>query len=174
MTVTEKVAYLKGLAEGLNLDESKPETKVIKAMMDVLDDLALSVSDLEDGVDLISEQLDAVDEDLDELEGYVYEDLDDCCDCDDCCDDDDEEYYDVECPNCGEIITVDRDILEEGSINCPKCDELLEFETTRTESSIESTTPPIITTGGVFLFGLNLIEKTAPLLRCDRGSSDSR
>ena len=30
--------------------------------------------------------------------------------------------------NCGEIITVDRDILEEGSINCPKCDELLEFE----------------------------------------------
>ena len=79
-------------------------------------------------VDLISEQLDAVDEDLDELEGYVYEDLDDCCDCDDCCDDDDEEYYDVECPNCGEIITVDRDILEEGSINCPKCDELLEFE----------------------------------------------
>ena len=128
MTVTEKVAYLKGLAEGLNLDESKPETKVIKAMMDVLDDLALSVSDLEDGVDLISEQLDAVDEDLDELEGYVYEDLDDCCDCDDCCDDDDEEYYDGECPNCGEIITVDRDILEEGSINCAKCDALVEFE----------------------------------------------
>ena len=72
MTVTEKVAYLKGLAEGLNLDESKPETKVIKAMMDVLDDLALSVSDLEDGVDLISEQLDAVDEDLDELESLAH------------------------------------------------------------------------------------------------------
>ncbi|MBQ2841507.1 MAG: hypothetical protein IJE72_00565 [Clostridia bacterium] len=127
MTITEKVAYLKGLAEGLALDEAKPETKIIKAMMDVLDDLALSVSDLEDGMDLISEQLDAVDEDLDELEGYVYEDLDDCC-CDDCCDDDEEEYYDVECPSCGEVICVDRDILEEGSINCPKCNELLEFE----------------------------------------------
>lgn len=126
MTITEKVAYLKGLAEGLALDEAKPETKIIKAMMDVLDDLALSVSDLEDGMDLISEQLDAVDEDLDELEGYVYEDLDDCC-CDDCCDDE-EEYYDVECPSCGEVICVDRDILEEGSINCPKCNELLEFE----------------------------------------------
>lgn len=127
MTITEKVAYLKGLAEGLALDEAKPETKIIKAMMDVLDDLALSVSDLEDGMDLVSEQLDAVDEDLDELEGYVYEDLDDCC-CDDCCDDDEEEYYDVECPSCGEVICVDRDILEEGSINCPKCNELLEFE----------------------------------------------
>ena len=127
MTITEKVAYLKGLAEGLALDEAKPETKIIKAMMDVLDDLALSVSDLEDGMDLISEQLDAVDEDLDELEGYVYEDLDDCC-CDDCCEDDEEEYYDVECPSCGEVICVDRDILEEGSINCPNCNELLEFE----------------------------------------------
>ena len=128
MTITEKVAYLKGLAEGLALDEAKAETKIIKAMMDVLDDIALTVSDLEDGMDLLSEQLDAVDEDLDELEGYVYEDLDDCC-CDDCCDDEDEEeYYDVECPSCGEVICVDRDILEEGSINCPKCNELLEFE----------------------------------------------
>ncbi len=129
MTLTEKVAYLKGLAEGLALDESKPEIKVIKAMMDILDDLALTVADLEDGLDLVSEQLDAVDEDLDELEGFVYEELDDDCDCccDDC-DDEDEEFYDVECPSCGEVICVDRDILEEGSINCPKCDELLEFE----------------------------------------------
>ena len=126
MTVTEKVAYLKGLAEGLALDENKPETKIINVMIGVLDELALSVSDLEDGLDLVSEQLDAVDEDLDELEGFVYEDLDDCC-CDDCCDDD-EEYYDVECPSCGEVICVDRDILEDGSINCPKCNELLEFE----------------------------------------------
>lgn len=129
MTVSEKVAYLKGLAEGLALDESKPETKIINAMMDVLDELALSVAELEDGMDLLTEQVDAVDEDLDELESFVYEDLDldDCC-CDDCCDDDEEEYYDVECPGCGEVICVDRDILEEGSINCPKCNELLEFE----------------------------------------------
>ncbi len=126
MTVTEKVAYLKGLAEGLALDESKPETKIINAMMDVLDELALTVSDLEDGMDLISEQLDAVDEDLDELESFVYEELDDC-DCDDCYDDE-EEYYDVECPSCGEVICVDGEILDEGSITCPNCNELLEFD----------------------------------------------
>lgn len=135
MTVTEKVAYLKGLAEGLALDESKPETKIINAMVDILDDLALSVSDLEDGLDIFSEQLDAVDEDLDELEGFVYDD-DDCdcgcdcgCGCDDCCcGDEDEEFYDVECPSCGEVITIDYDILDEGSIECPNCGELLEFE----------------------------------------------
>lgn len=125
--IEKKVAYLKGLAEGLALDESKPETKIINAMLDVLDELAMSVTDLEDAMDIFSEQLDAVDEDLDELENFVYEELDDCC-CDDCCDDDEEEYYDVECPSCGEVICVDRDILEEGSINCPQCNELLEFE----------------------------------------------
>ena len=128
MTVTEKVAYLKGLAEGLALDENKPETKIINAMLDILDELAMSVTDLEDAMDIFSEQLDAVDEDLDELESFVYEELDDCdCDCDCDCDDE-EEYYDVECPSCGEVICVDRDILEEGSINCPQCNELLEFE----------------------------------------------
>ncbi len=126
--IEKKVAYLKGLAEGLALDENKPETKIINAMLDVLDELAMSVTDLEDAMDIFSEQLDAVDEDLDELENFVYEELDDCC-CDDCdCDDDEEEYYDVECPSCGEVICVDRDILEEGSINCPQCNELLEFE----------------------------------------------
>ena len=128
MTITEKVAYLKGLAEGLALDESKPEAKLIGAIIDVLDDMALTVSDLEDGLDLFSEQLDAVDEDLDELEGFVYEELDDDCCCDDCCEDDEEEYYDVECPSCGEVICVDGEILDEGSINCPNCNELLEFE----------------------------------------------
>ena len=126
--IEKKVAYLKGLAEGLALDENKPETKIINAMLDVLDELAMSVTDLEDAMDIFSEQLDAVDEDLDELENFVYEELDDCG-CDDCdCDDDEEEYYDVDCPSCGEVICVDRDILEEGSINCPQCNELLEFE----------------------------------------------
>ncbi len=128
MTLTEKVAYLKGLAEGLALDESKPEIKVINAMIDILDDLALTVADLEDGMDLITEQLDAVDEDLDELESFVYEELDDddCC-CDDCYDDE-EGFYDVECPNCGEVIGFDDETLDEGSIECPSCGELLEFD----------------------------------------------
>ena len=57
MTVTEKAAYLKGLAEGLELDEKKPETKLIKAMIDVIDEMALSISDFEDSLDMVGEQL---------------------------------------------------------------------------------------------------------------------
>ena len=131
MTLTEKAAYIKGLAEGLGLDESKPETKIINALIDIIDDLALTVSDLEDELVLVGEQVDAVDEDLDALESYVYDDDDcDCDDCDCCCDDccDEDEFFKVECPACGEVINVDEGILESGSIECPNCGENLEFD----------------------------------------------
>ena len=118
MTLTEKAAYLKGLAEGLKLDESKDEVKLIKAIMDVIDDLALTASDLEDSVAQLGEQLDAVDEDLDDLESYIFDEDDD----------EDEDFYEVQCPSCGETINVDADILEDGSIECPACGETLEFE----------------------------------------------
>ena len=132
MTVTEKAAYLKGLAEGLSLDESKPETKLIKAMIDVIDEMALSVADLEDDVDMIVDQLDAVDEDLSEVEDFVFgeDDFDDeyssCEGCSGCGGDGD--YFEVECPACGEVICLDESMLDEESIECPACGETLEFD----------------------------------------------
>lgn len=124
MTVTEKVAYLKGLVEGLDFDENKKETKVIKAVLDVLEDLALTVSDLDDEMELVTEQLDAVDEDLADLEEEFY----DCCDDDDCFCGDDDDLYEVECPNCGETVFFDEDIILDGEAECPNCGELLEFD----------------------------------------------
>ena len=119
MTLTEKAAYIKGLAEGLGLDESKPETKIINALIDIIDDLSLSVSDLEDELVLVGEQVDAVDEDLDALESYVYDD-DDCdCDCDCDCDD---MFFEVECPSCGEVVCFDETIDPE-NLACPACGE---------------------------------------------------
>ncbi len=129
MTVTEKAAYLRGLAEGLDLDESKPETKIINAMMDCIDDLSLTVSDLEDELALVTEQLDAVDEDLDSLEEFVYEDYEDYEDYDDCCDCcGDEEMYEVECPACHEVVEFDEDSILDGCAECPNCGEKLEFD----------------------------------------------
>ena len=55
MTVTEKVAYLKGLAKGLDLAQDKAETKMFDAIMEVLEDMALTVSDLELSLIHISE-----------------------------------------------------------------------------------------------------------------------
>ena len=129
MTVTEKVAYLKGLVEGLDFDADKKETKVINAVLDILEDLALAVSDLDAEMAVVTEQLDAVDEDLADLEEVFYEELDDCdCDCDDCDCDCDEDMYEVECPNCGELIYFDEEIILDGKADCPACGEVLEFE----------------------------------------------
>ena len=122
MTVTEKVAYLKGLMEGLSVDETSKEGKILKAVVDVLDDLAMSVEDLEDYTAELTEQVDAVDEDLDSLENDFYGECD-CCD-----DDEDEEYYDITCPSCGDEFSVDEDTLLEGGIECPNCGEHLEFD----------------------------------------------
>lgn len=44
--IRERVAYLKGLAEGMQINDSTNEGKIIKAMIEVLDDIALSVDDL--------------------------------------------------------------------------------------------------------------------------------
>lgn len=126
MTITEKVAYLRGLAEGLNLDDNNKQDKLIKAIIGVLDDMALTVSDLEDGCAELCEQIDAVDEDLSAVEDLIYEDEDyDECDCD--CDCADDEVYEIECPNCHDLIYLDQDELDQ-DIKCPGCGTNLEFE----------------------------------------------
>ncbi len=123
MTITEKVAHLKGLVEGMDFDDDKKETKVLNEILDILEDISLTVSDLDDEMGLVTEQLDAVDEDLAELEEVFYDECDDCCDCD--CDD---EMYEVECPTCGETVYFDEDIIMEGSAQCPNCGAELEFD----------------------------------------------
>lgn len=123
MTLTEKVAYLKGLAAGLDLDKDSKETKIFEAMFDLLEDLALTVSDIDEDLAEVEEFVEEIDEDLAELEEYVYcDDDDDCC----CCDD--EELYEVECPACGEEIYLDEEMLDEEFIECPACGEKLELD----------------------------------------------
>ena len=122
MTITEKVAYLKGLMEGLDLDKTTKEGKILSAMADVLEALSLTVADNCD-------QIDAIDEDLESLEEYVYEDFDfDDDDYDDLYgDDDDAGEYEFECPNCHEVVFIDESVFDEGKeIECPNCGAKLE------------------------------------------------
>lgn len=134
MTLSERIAYIRGLADGLELDSEKKEVKVLNAMIELLDDMALAVESTEELYDELAEQVDAIDEDLTYLEDDFYDDDD--CDCCDCCDDDcdccdchdDEAYYEVTCGKCEEQICVSEDVLLEGEITCPNCGELLEFD----------------------------------------------
>lgn len=124
MDICEKISYIKGLSEGLDLDVNTKEGKVIAAILDLLGDITEEICEIEDGLDEMSEQLDAVDEDLSSVEDIIYED-DDCdCDCG-CCDDD---VYEVECPNCHDTIYLDEEMLQEDGIDCPNCGTSLEFD----------------------------------------------
>ncbi len=131
MTITEKVAYIRGLADGLKLDKSKDEVKVINKIIDLLEDLTADYSDLNDYVDELSAQVDEIDEDLAALEDD-FADLEECEDYDD--DDDDDEYdeedafYEVTCPTCNQTICLDENMLVDGEVECPNCGELLEFD----------------------------------------------
>ena len=120
MDILEKCAYIKGLADGLNLDETKAEGKVLKAVIDLLSDICETIADIDDEVAVLGDYVEEVDHDLGEVEEYVF-DCDDECDCD--CD---EVIYEVECA-CGNIIEFDEETLEQGSIVCDKCGETLEF-----------------------------------------------
>ena len=139
MTTAEKVAYLKGLAEGFGTDPATKEGKLLTTIIDILEDLALDLEDVMDSVEELEEGLDAVSDDLQDVEDIVYdeddlEDFDDLEDEDE--DDEDDEIldaddlvlYEAQCPTCGEYVTFEESVLEQGGIACPNCGENLEFD----------------------------------------------
>lgn len=126
MGISEKAAYLKGMAKGLEMDSSTKEGKLLLAIVDVLEDITDEIVELQDVCDELDEVVDVLDEDLSELEEAIYE-ADDECGCGHH-HDDEEALYEVTCPKCGDTVYLDEGMLEEGSMNCPNCNELLEFD----------------------------------------------
>ena len=120
MDITERVAYLKGLAEGMELNTDKREGKLLSAMIDVLEDIALELEDIREEQAELADGLDAVSDDLEDVEDAVFEDEDEDEDAEDC--------YATTCPTCGETIYFDESILDDGEVLCPNCGEKLEFD----------------------------------------------
>ena len=132
MGISEKVAYLKGLMEGMNLDENSNEGKLFRAIADVLDEIALEVEDLTDEVMELGDGLDVISDDLGDVEDVLFDedDFDDYDDEDDEDEDEDdeEECYATTCPECEEEIFFDDSVLEDGKVECPNCGATLEFD----------------------------------------------
>ena len=138
MTTSEKVAYLKGLCEGMGIGEDSKEGKLFKVITDILEDLSLDMEDTRDAVEELMDAIDEVSENLTDLEEEFYECACDCGDCS-CCEEDEDEddedededeeptFYSVECPGCGFRVTVDEDILAAGEFDCPECGGTIDF-----------------------------------------------
>lgn len=128
MSLNEKISYIKGLVAGLKLNEEKSDTiKVLNSIIDFLDDVALSVTTMEELYDQLSEQVDAIDEDLSYIEEEYYEDHCLCGSCEEP-EYEDDVYYEVTCNSCDESITISEDELFSEEIDCPTCGNLLEFD----------------------------------------------
>lgn len=130
MEILERVAYLKGLAEGMELNTDKKEGKLLAAIIDVLDDIALELEDIKDEQTELADGLDAVSDDLEDVEDVVFGDDDEDEDDEYYEDelDDDEDCYATTCPTCEETIYFDESILADGEVVCPNCGEKLEFD----------------------------------------------
>jgi len=141
MNITEKSAYLKGLAEGLSLDPQKPETKIISALLDLVADMSQKITELEHDVEVLNDYADELDEDLGFVEELLYDDDEDDDDDDEDDDDlydlDDEDECDFDCAHCdhGDLCFDDEededgDDEEEGfrCLMCPACSEKIYFD----------------------------------------------
>jgi len=144
MSLIEKSAYLKGLADGLDLDKTTKEGKILAALLELVDEMTHEIADiredieeidgdmeyLNDYVEELDEDLEAVEDYLDDEEDEEYEDDEECdgnceccdfeCDCNGC--DDDSEYFEITCPSCGETVCFDQELDPENLV-CPACQE---------------------------------------------------
>ena len=152
----EKAAYLKGLIDGLGIDENTKEGKVIKAMSELLSEMAETVDSIDEDVTHAYDQINDLSEELEDLEADLYEDEDAedeeddldageaiCPSCkvafevaledpedDEAAENDGPVQYEVTCPACGATSVVDEEALLDGDPVCPSCGKPLDFEVT--------------------------------------------
>ena len=132
MELNKKAAYLQGLVDGLGIDDTTKEGKIIKAMSALLGEMADAIEGMDEDLSRAYDQINDLSDELEDLEADLYEDEDDEDDSDaeeetdedDDANDDDiasEPFYEVACPNCGETVYVSEDDLDAGEAKCAHC-----------------------------------------------------
>lgn len=115
--ISEKISYLQGLCEGMNIGENTSQGKIILGILAVLDDLAIEVRDLRGGLRDFRDYLQTLDDDLFELQESLLDE-----------EDDDDDYIELSCSKCGEELYFDAEILDDEDkieIICPSCNEVV-------------------------------------------------
>jgi len=157
MTIKEKVAYLEGLAEGMEIGATE-HGKLFTAIIDTFHAVADEIDEINENALDIGEELDAISDDLAEVEGFLLDDdydIDDDdfdfdFDEDDYDDDDDEEYgcdicgakdieftIDVNCPECDTEIELTEEDISNESVTCPSCKKVIELEIDEVDTNEE-------------------------------------
>lgn len=146
MTLNERAAYIKGAIGGMKLNTETNEGKIISLLADLVSDMAAKINELQECNATLNDYIEEIDQDLGDLEEYVWDSDDDCCDeccececldedgictceddCDECecdcdCDCDNYDFFETKCPSCGEKVYLDESI-DPSKIICPACFE---------------------------------------------------
>lgn len=117
--IKEKVAYLRGLAEGMNIGDEQ-QGKLFNAIIAAMDVMADAIEENEAAITEIDECIDDIYDDLDDIDEYLFDDEDD----DEEFDEDD--FIEMECPSCGETVFFDSEMLSSGEdLICPNCNVVM-------------------------------------------------
>ncbi|MBR3016332.1 MAG: hypothetical protein IKH57_04525 [Clostridia bacterium] len=129
--LSDRVSYLKGLAEGLKLDTEKNEGKLIEKILELLSDVTNELVSLREDQDDLSSYVEAIDNDLSDLEDVVLDDEDGKdFDDEDQKDNEDDNLVEYTCPHCGEEMTFEVDSFDfDEDYLCPNCHKPLFPET---------------------------------------------
>lgn len=139
--LTDRVSYIKGLAEGLKLDTEKNEGKLIEKMLELMADMAAEVETLRHDHEELNEYVESIDSDLSDMEDVLFDDEEEeGCGCGHCHHDNEEEDEDEDgdndnlveytCPHCGEEMTFEVDNFDfDEDYLCPSCHQPLFPET---------------------------------------------
>ena len=130
MDLNAKAAYIRGLMTGMEFDPASKNGKVIAAMMDLLEEMAATVTEHDNALDQVYDELETLDQDLDDMVADLYGDDEEESD-----DEEAEDLYEVTCPNCGSVSTVDEETLldQESELVCPNCGAAFDIELEGTE-----------------------------------------
>lgn len=133
----KKVSYLKGFCEGLGINGESNEGKVINKLIEVIEEMADELErmaavaeDHELLIDNLSDDMLMLldDDDDDDLYDDDDEDFEDFEDFDDD-DDGTSDFFEIQCPECGEDFMIDYDeILDGDGLRCPHCDKRIELK----------------------------------------------
>lgn len=104
--IKEKVAYVKGLADGLSVGQASAEGRVLAAILDVLEEMADSVEENEEALADMNECVERLMEESESLNELMFGDSD----------------AGFECPHCGEEVEFSDDDLDgDRELLCPNC-----------------------------------------------------
>lgn len=114
--ISERVSYLQGLSEGLNISDNNPQGKIINGILSVMHNIYEEINDLQEELDMYKEYTESLEDNYTELEKMLEITP--------------EEIRKVHftCDNCGTNLSFnlalapDEDVIE---IICPECNEVI-------------------------------------------------